>query len=328
MSNPSPPGAPLRKRWILSKRSGVVKSMSLATASPARNGGGTVKTRHESPAAIAPTISGGPFRGNPRPCRPAGSEARIHRLVLRKFIAAGVPYEFGREVIAGWAALSCRGLPASQAASVLDVGCGEGADLLAVRQSLDPHPVRLCGLDSSAHHVRTLGAKGVETRLVDVEKDPFPFPDGAFDLVIANQVLEHAKEIFWILSEISRVLKKGGHLLVGVPNLAALHNRLFLLAGKQPVCLRNFGPHVRGFTAGDLRALLHANGVFTVLDVKGSHVHPFPPAVGRLLARAFPGLSTSVFLRARRNDVPHLFGALLESIRLETNFYRGPGVAP
>ena len=43
------------------------------------------------------------------------------------------------------------------------------------------------------------------------------------------------------MHEFSRVLKVGGQIIVGLPNLAALHRRILLLLGKQPTCIRANG---------------------------------------------------------------------------------------
>ena len=73
---------------------------------------------------------------------------------------------------------------------------------------------------------------------------------------MANQILEHTKEIFWILDQVSTVLKEGGHFLLGVPNLASLHNRLLLAFGRQPSPIQNNSAHVRGYTKPDVLQLL------------------------------------------------------------------------
>ena len=54
-------------------------------------------------------------------------------------------------------------------------------------------------------------------------QEPFrlPFRDGAFDLIVLWQVLEHVfgrEQKFRVLSECTRVLRSGGHLLVETPN--------------------------------------------------------------------------------------------------------------
>lgn len=69
-------------------------------------------------------------------------------------------------------------------------------------------------------------AMGVEASICDLEKDKLPFNDNSFNLVIANQVFEHLKNIFSPLSEIHRVLKPGGILVFSVPNLAVRTGKL------------------------------------------------------------------------------------------------------
>lgn len=50
-----------------------------------------------------------------------------------------------------------------------------------------------------------------------------PFKDGAFDIVLCTEVLEHVREPSVVLSEIHRVLKKGGALVMTTPLLVPLH---------------------------------------------------------------------------------------------------------
>jgi hypothetical protein len=64
------------------------------------------------------------------------------------------------------------------------------------------------------------------------------------------------KELFWIAHQVSRVLRVGGSFVIGVPNLASLHNRVLLALGRQPTSIRSASAHVRGFTKPDLAAFL------------------------------------------------------------------------
>jgi len=48
-------------------------------------------------------------------------------------------------------------------------------------------------------------------------------PSGRFDTVVCHQVLEHINEPGKAISELNRVLKSGGHLVVSVPHLSRLH---------------------------------------------------------------------------------------------------------
>ncbi|KAA6344752.1 hypothetical protein EZS27_007641 [termite gut metagenome] len=97
-----------------------------------------------------------------------------------------------------------------------------------------------------------LQAKGIEVIDINLEKDVLPFADESVDLIIANQVMEHCKEIFWINSEIFRCLRPGGHLFLGVPNVLSLHNRLLGMFGFHPTQHKSLSAHVRPFSKRDI----------------------------------------------------------------------------
>ena len=140
-------------------------------------------------------------------------------------------------------------------------------------------------------------AAGKRLRAVklDLELEPFPFPDEKFEVVLCNQILEHLKNIFLPLSEMERVLKTGGYLALGIPNLAALHNRLLLLAGRQPVCNAITGPHIRCFAHKAFLGFLRSNLNFRLVATSGSSLYPFPWPAVEFGARLFPGLSAYTF---------------------------------
>ncbi len=100
--------------------------------------------------------------------------------------------------------------------------------------------------------MNSLIKKGIKVYDLNIEKDALPFDNESIDVVNANQILEHVKEIFWIFHNVSRVLKIGGYFVISVPNLASLHNRILLMIGRQPTSIRNYSAHVRGFTKNDI----------------------------------------------------------------------------
>jgi SAM-dependent methyltransferase len=139
---------------------------------------------------------------------------------------------------------------------------------------------------------------GVRVSSVNLEFQRLEMSDGSVDIVIANQVFEHLKNWVFALSEVARVLRKGGTLIVGVPNLASVHNRVGLLAGRQPTCINLSGMHVRGFTLQGLSSVLEHGGVFKVVDRKGRVVFPLPRSMGRWVADLWPGGASSIFVLA------------------------------
>src|SRR5258708_21114299 len=177
----------------------------------------------------------------------------------------------------------------------LDIGPGFGNDLLCAREV---NPVAsLYGLEAHPDYARALQEKGIQVTGANIERDVFPYEDNFFDVVMANQILEHTKELFWIFDQISRVLKVGGHLIVGVPNLAALHNRLLLAAGLQPSPLKNNSAHIRGFTKGDILRFLQSvfPGGYGLCGFCGSNFYPFPPVHARPPAAPLPPLPWGTF---------------------------------
>jgi SAM-dependent methyltransferase len=209
---------------------------------------------------------------------------------------------------------------------VLDIGAGGGSDLLLARAqnpSCEVHAIEVY-----PEYQRALEQNGITVHRLNVERDKFPFVDESVDVVIANQILEHVKEIFWILHEVSRVLRVGGFFVIGVPNLASLHNRLLLLLGKQPTCLQNHSAHVRGYTRGDLLKFVDLSFPkgYSLVKFGGSNFYPFPAFLAKPLAFLFPNMAWSIFLMFRKERVYR--GEILAyplSSQLETNFYLGNG---
>jgi SAM-dependent methyltransferase len=178
---------------------------------------------------------------------------------------------------------------------VLDLGAGHGDDLLLAREINSA--AKLHAIERHPLYTRQLTDKCMTVHSLNVEKDRLPFADGSVDLVIANQLLEHVKEIFWLFHEVSRVLPVGGKLILGVPNLASLHNRLLLAIGQQPTPLKNNSAHIRGFTKGDVIKVLDScfPGGYELRRFRGSNFYPFPPLLADPLSRLFPSLAWSIF---------------------------------
>ncbi len=228
---------------------------------------------------------------------------------------------FGREIIAEWSAAAFPPAASSEPVSVLDLGCGRGDDLVNVRNALGTRATRLYGIEAWGPSREGARGRGIEAVDVNLENGVYPFPDASMDLIIANQIIEHTKEIFWIFSECGRLLKTGGLIIVGVPNLASLHNRILLLFGDQPSSIELLGPHVRGITVAGFRRFIEADGIFRIEQVRGSNFYPLPPALSRLLSAALPRLSVSLFFLIRKTPGAGRFDPLASRF-YETNYLR------
>lgn len=203
---------------------------------------------------------------------------------------------------------------------VLDIGPGLGDDLLICRNKF-PN-AQLIAVESHKPYVSHLESLGIEVIDLNIERSILPLSDDSVDIIILNQVLEHTKDVFWILHECTRVLKRDGSLIVGVPNLAAWHNRLILLLGIQPPAIASLSCHVRGFTNDDLKQLLHSGGL-AVEESLSAGFYPFPPCVARVLAKIFPNLGWSIHLCARKTDHYQDDFLRVAASFTETQFYLG-----
>jgi Methyltransferase domain len=208
--------------------------------------------------------------------------------------------------------------------AVVDLGPGYGRDLEIVKRI---HPyVRTSALEAGSEFAAALTGKVDEVHVLDIERAIFPFPDESIDLFIANQILEHTKEIFWIFHEVTRCLQIGGHFLFGVPNIASIHNRLLLALGAHPTQHKLCSAHVRPFSKADTLKFLGAcfpDG-YRLEDFGGSQFYPFPGKIARVIAKLFPTGAFSIFFLIRKcRKYKDEFATYPSRARLATNFWSG-----
>ena len=102
--------------------------------------------------------------------------------------------------------------------------------------------------------------------LLNIETTPsYPFPDGTFDLVFFCETLEHLiVDPLSTFAKIRRILKRGGHLIVTLPNAVRLTNFALMVDGYNffDVYSSNGvnGRHNREFTLQELVTLVSENG--------------------------------------------------------------------
>jgi SAM-dependent methyltransferase len=173
---------------------------------------------------------------------------------------------------------------------LLHLHAGQGLHTLLFRVQLD-QPQRPVIYDDEDKRDASVKAVTDFVR-VDVEEAAFPAPNGQFDLVVWNRELVTVTHLEPALGEVRRVLQPGGVAILAVPNLAALHNRLLLLAGRQPTTLHiGSGDHIRGFTVPSMTRFLRRDLNFLVLRISGIGLAPVTAAA---LPGPLRGLSHSV----------------------------------
>jgi SAM-dependent methyltransferase len=97
---------------------------------------------------------------------------------------------------------------------VLDAGCGEGVVSGWLGQAIPG--AAITGVDGRASAVEAFRSANPGMTAVVGDLTSLPFADGAFDLVVCTEVLEHLPEPALALRELGRVC--AGHVLVTVPH--------------------------------------------------------------------------------------------------------------
>lgn len=179
----------------------------------------------------------------------------------------------------------------------LDIGIGSGVIPLVLRK-LD---IRVVGLDTweeySAEYdsvcgekkdiIRRLKGNGIELLYHNVERG-LPFQSNSFDMVLFLDVIEHLRDLpKGILEEIWRVLKIEGCLIITMPNLVNLRNRILFSLGKSPYVhfktdfssSGKFFGHRREYTVDELHYMLKCNN-FDIISTKLSNCFQIPSPAG------------------------------------------------
>ncbi len=140
-----------------------------------------------------------------------------------------------------WALLDQAGVTA--APRILDAGCGTGRNLAEFGRLGAGEGVDLFA--DAVQFCRDRGLDGVHQAPLEA----LPFPDGRFDLLLANDVIEHLDDDRRALAELRRVAADGAHLVITVPAyewLWSQHDESM--------------HHRRRYTAGQLRRAVTATG--------------------------------------------------------------------
>ena len=144
---------------------------------------------------------------------------------------------------------------------LLDVGAADG--LLSRHLMERDWKVTAIERDPSAAEA---GRAHCELMIVaDLDRE-IPALEGAFDVIVYGDVLEHLADPLRVLVALNRRLAPGGDVLISIPNVAHLWIRLCLLLGRFDYLDRGIldSTHLRFFTDRSMRALLEEAGLTVV----------------------------------------------------------------
>jgi ubiquinone/menaquinone biosynthesis C-methylase UbiE len=94
---------------------------------------------------------------------------------------------------------------------ILDCGCGEG-HLLAQLKGIK------YGVDFSKASLKRARERNPDARILEANIANLPFDDGFFAITTCSEVLEHIPDYQRAISEIIRVTRCGGRIIISVPN--------------------------------------------------------------------------------------------------------------
>lgn len=214
-------------------------------------------------------------------------------------------------------------------AIVLDCGCREGDNTIRMTSRIGSQ--RIIGLDYTASVLSLAAQKGVIPIRTDLN-DCIPLASESVNVIFASDVIEHLINPAVFVSELYRVLRPGGYMILDTPNLASWHNIFALLIGLQPFS----GPNITNMEDAELgivremhrsdhglpeegdntehqqqeltrhiiviayRSLLNLitkNG-FRIILKRGFGYYPFPPFLARMFQRIDPAHSHHILIKA------------------------------
>ncbi len=125
---------------------------------------------------------------------------------------------------------------------VLELGCGTGS-MWIEHKDVIPKCSQIVFSDFSegmlAAARENIGEfENVEYRIIDIQN--IPFEDEYFDIVIANYMLYHVPDINKAVSEVSRVLKKGGYFYAGTTGENGIMETIVKILGMDLVYTNTF----------------------------------------------------------------------------------------
>jgi methionine biosynthesis protein MetW len=144
---------------------------------------------------------------------------------------------------------------------VLDVGCGDGALMAALR---DQRGCDARGLELNAANVASAVGRGLSVIQGDADTDLADYPDASFDYAILSQTLQTTMRPHVVLDHLLRI---GERAVVSFPNFAHWRVRLSLLWGGRMPVTRLLPvawyetPNIHHVTIDDFRAYVRERGI-------------------------------------------------------------------
>lgn len=219
----------------------------------------------------------------------------------------------------------CSLLEKNKNAVLLDCGCWDGANTRKFGNFIGTN--FLYGIEIDRQKANEAARKGVKAEICNLN-EKLPYKNDFFDVVIAYHVIEHLVNVRLFVSEIYRILKRNGYVVIGTPNLASWHNIFALMIGLQPFS----GPTIKPDYKADIKIVKELNKArmqrvfskeaeslehikvmttraligllkefkFKIENVKGFGYYPLPPLIAGFMSKLDPCHSHYIVVKARK----------------------------
>lgn len=190
-----------------------------------------------------------------------------------------------------------------QSTHILDLGCDNGNWTCILGEKAGSK--HLYGIEIVKSAAESARMKGISVAVTDLG-DIFPYATSSMDLIHANQVIEHVPNIDQFISEIKRVLKPGGKVIISTENGSSWCNIAAAIMGWQIFSLTNVSvvaggignplalhksdgaqpswTHKTIFNYCGLRDIFSSYG-FQNIELKGAGYFPLPAKLGAIDVR-------------------------------------------
>lgn len=198
--------------------------------------------------------------------------------------------------------LARRARPATGRVVLLDLGCDDGVWTRKLADAVGADEMH--GVEIVDEAARKAAANGVKVQRLDLSQPMTGLPSAAFDLVHANQVIEHVPSVDLFVSEVFRLLKPGGYAVISTENGSSWHNVFAAIMGWQIFSLTNVSSlkaglgnpfaiqrggtpytgtwtHKTIFNYRGLIEMFQAHG-FRSVEIAGAGYFPLPGFLGRI----------------------------------------------
>ncbi len=155
----------------------------------------------------------------------------------------------------------------------LDIGPGTGRWLRFLKQEGSRFNA---AVDISNESIKRCEPLCDTIQKADIESDELAFESDFFDIIIVFEVLEHIRYPEQLLSEMFRVAKPNGLILMSVPNTVSLISRMRMCLGQLPVSA-NDPTHVKFYRAKDIRRLFQRHRMTPEFIATSISLNPLNP---------------------------------------------------